>query len=114
MAKSPIEAEEQKSLAIYLDYKKFTWLHVPNENSFKLLPYGLKPGFPDVAIFDTVPTSPTARGVAIELKRQNPKDSKVRPEQIEWIDTLRKCGWYAKICYGAAEAVTWLEDELGF
>ena len=109
---NPTEFQEQKKLAEYLDMKGYCWCHVPNGGNrdvvtgAKMKKQGVKPGVPDVLIFD----SPDDRhnGVAIELKRQ--KGGQVRDSQVQWITELGKRNWYVKVCNGADEAINWLEN----
>jgi len=49
-------------------------------------------------------------GLWIEMKRVNERDRKRRPEQDEFIATLRAHGHYACYVYGAGEAIRILEE----
>jgi hypothetical protein len=71
---------------------------------------GLFAGAPDVLIF-TEPPLKKCRGVAIELKRIGGKGPS--PQQTEWLEGLRACGWDAFVSYGADEAISELK-KLGF
>ena len=57
--KCPTEEQEQIKLAEYLDWKGYCWCHVPNGGNrnvvtgAKLKKQGVKPGVPDVLIFDS-------------------------------------------------------------
>ena len=107
----PLEEDEQIKLAEYLDYNNYCWCHVPNGGArhpatgAKMKKQGVKPGVPDVLIFDHVGI---CNGVAIELKRQ--KGGKLRETQVEWLDKLDARGWYTTVCHGADEAIDWLES----
>lgn len=109
----PTEDHEQIQLAKYLDMLGLLWVHIPNEGKRKsisgahLKAKGLKPGAPDVLIFDSPKTG--QKGLAIELKRQ--KGGKLSPEQEQWFLNLHGAGWKAAICKGAYEAIK-LIDEL--
>jgi len=109
--KNPTEFEEQAKLAEYLDMQGYCWCHVPNggnrdaKTGAKMKKQGVKPGVPDVLIFDHVGI---CNGVAIELKRQ--KGGKLRETQVEWLDKLDARGWYTTVCRGADEAIDWLES----
>ena len=103
----PIEYDEQVKLAEYLDMKGYCWCHVPNGGNrnvvtgAKLKKQGVKPGVPDVLIFD----SP---GIAIELKRK--KGGRLRKSQKEWLRKLAARNWITNVCHGADEAIDWLEE----
>ena len=60
---------------------------------------GVKPGVPDLLL-------PIARagfiGLAIEMKR---KPNKPTDLQQAWLDNLMSHGWFAVVCYSAAEAI---------
>lgn len=109
------EYDEQVKLANYLDAKGYCWCHVPNGGNrnavtgAKLKRQGVKPGVPDVLIFET------KGGIAIELKRKSGKPSDVRDTQKEWLNALSNRGWQTKVAYGADEAIDYLEniEELG-
>lgn len=107
----PREEEEQAKLAEYLDWKGYCWCHVPNEGQHKVqyrvkqARLGVKKGFPDIIIFDA---PEPYKGIAIELKRV--KGGRVSKEQKEWLEKLENRGWLVKVCHGADEAITWLEE----
>ena len=107
------EYDEQVKLAEYLDTKGFLWCHVPNGGNrnpitgAKLKRQGVKPGVPDVLIFD-FPSYLKCNGVAIELKRQ--KGGKLRESQKEWLGKLKYRGWETRVCRGADEAIDFLEN----
>lgn len=108
--KAPSEDKEQQTLARWLDASGVLWCHVPNGGhrdvrvATKLRLHGVKPGVPDVLIFERVRAHPECIGVAIELKRSDSR-CKPTPEQVAWIDALWERGWYATVCHGAAEAI---------
>ena len=113
----PTEEQEQLALVQWLELHKIRYTHVPNEGKHKVQyrakqkRLGVKPGVPDILIFDRPPLSPENVGVAIELKRQ--KGGRVTPEQIAWLEDLKARGWAVAVCRGAMEAIRYLQ-ELGF
>ena len=128
----PTEEAEQRALALWLDWHKILWCHVPNGGerskavAGKLKAAGVKAGVPDVLVFDPprrcnrpgctdhVVACPLDRvGVAIELKRRKPAASRVSVEQDAWANDLSERGWIVAICYGADEAIALL-TELGY
>ena len=110
----PTEYEEQIKLAEYLDMKGYCWCHVPNGGNrnaiagAKLKRQGVKPGVPDVLIFDDPCNN--SNGIAIELKRSNGRLSDVRETQKEWLANLESEKWLTKIAFGADEAINFLEN----
>ena len=113
----PTEFEEQVKLAEYLDRQGYCWCHVPNggnrdaKTGAKMKKQGVKPGVPDVLIFDVPDTDNCHRGIAIELKRK--KGGKVRESQDEWLGKLSCRHWLIKVARGADEAINWLEQIFG-
>ncbi len=113
----PTEEQEQLALVQWLELHKIRYTHVPNEGKHKVQyrakqkRLGVKPGVPDILIFDRPPLYPENVGVAIELKRQ--KGGRVTPEQIAWLEDLKARGWAVAVCQGAMEAIRVLQ-ELGF
>lgn len=110
---NPTEYEEQCKLAEYLDMKGYLWCHVPNGGNRnpitgkKLKRQGVKPGVPDVLIFD-IPRY-NWNGIAIELKRSNGKPSDLRETQKEWLGELESRDWITRVAFGADDAIDWLE-----
>ena len=121
----PLEDEEAEALSSYLKAKGIWHTHVPNEIKAKPQYYakrkrmGVSKGFPDYCIL--VPT--VTQGICtvfIELKRQRKvlKNGKIgaspsatSEEQISWILELNKCeSTEAIICYGAEEAIEYVEE----
>jgi len=108
----PTEFEEQCKLAEYLDQKGYCWCHVPNGGNrdavtgAKMKKQGVKPGVPDVLIFD-VPDN-RHKGVAIELKRK--KGGQLQESQGKWLTKLKYNNWLTKVCHGADKAIDWLEQ----
>jgi len=116
--KSPTEYEEQVKLAEYLDMKGYLWCHVPNggnrdvRTGAKMKRQGVKPGVPDVLIFDDPTSEYTMNfsGIAIELKRSDGNPSDVRDAQKEWLEALEWRNWQTKVAFGADDAIEWLEN----
>ena len=77
----------------------------------KLKAQGVKPGVPDVLIFDSPPALPERRGVAIELKRR--KGGRATGYQQDWLTALAERGWFTAVCRGAGEAIEELK-QLGY
>ena len=104
------EAQEQKFLFQWagISRQKYPELellfHVPNggkrekREAASLKKEGVKAGVPDLIL-------PVARGghfgLYIELKVGRNKPSNL---QIEWIENLKKQGYFVKVCYGWIEA----------
>lgn len=113
----PTEEQEQLALVQWLELHEIKYTHVPNEGKHKVQyrakqkRMGVKPGVPDILIFDRPPLYPENVGVAIELKRQ--KGGRVTPEQTTWLEDLKTRGWAVAVCRGAMEAIRFLQ-ELGF
>lgn len=107
------ERDEQMRIAEYLDFKGLVWNHPPNEGQHKpqymhirrLL--GVKPGVPDVMIYDIPPLCPDARGCAIELKSTT-KTARLSAEQSLWLELLEQRKWITAVCYGHEAAIEWL------
>jgi hypothetical protein len=68
---------------------------------------GMKRGRPDFEIHTVPPLMPSARGVAIELKRQ--KGGTLTREQASKLMRLYGDGWAVKVARGSGEAIAWLE-----
>lgn len=121
---NPTEYREQAMLCDWLKAQGIVYCHVPNGGSrgriegAMLKRVGVKSGVPDVLIF-SVPAGgwtpsdalPLPRGVAVELKRR--RGGFASESQQAWIDSLRACGWEARVCYGVDDAIAWLRT-LGF
>lgn len=110
---APTEYEEQIKLAEYLDMKGYLWCHVPNggkrdaKTGSKMKRQGVKPGVPDVLIFD-IPRY-NWNGIAIELKRSNGRPSDVRETQKKWLGELESRDWIIRVAFGADDAIDFLE-----
>ncbi len=112
----PTEDTEQIRLAALLDKAGMLWCHVPNGGKrdqltgARLKRQGVKPGVPDVLIFDL---GSNGKPTALELKRQNGRYSQVRPNQKGWLQGLDDRGWNTIVGYGASDAISKLQ-ELGY
>jgi len=115
----PTENQEQRAVVKVLRDYQIPFIHVPNEGArnkrtgWNLKMLGMSAGFPDLAVFQSPPKFPNSKGLIIEMKRAKKSLSRVSPEQKKWLKTLEGCGWICCVCYGAAEALTKLE-ELGY
>ncbi len=128
-----LEDIEQARLAFWLDNRRLggeplLWAHVPNGGARhpavarQLRAAGVKPGVPDVLIFDSPPSTQVDVegsamqlqryvGVAIELKR--PKGGRASDKQQQWLKQLAVRGWLVMVAHGADEAIRALE-RLGY
>jgi hypothetical protein len=109
----PKESEEAKTLVAYLRVRGYTFFHAPSETgqtpearrrAIRMKQQGTVRGFPDYTIIAGTQL------VFIELKRAKRSLSKVSPEQREWLEKLATTGAQCAICYGAAEAIEFVES----
>lgn len=104
---TPLEEDEQRDFAEWLDCQGVLWAHIPNERKASLAVLsslarqGLKKGFPDNFI---AVARGKWHGLFIELKRVKKCLSVRSKEQREWIKRLNAAGYKALFCYGAEEA----------
>lgn len=121
--KAPSEEFEQHVLAAWLDSRRIDgwpllWAHIPNGGhksarmGARRKRMGARAGVPDVLIFDH-PRGYAFQGAAIELKRKDGKPSDVSASQTDWLEKLGRRGWLCRVCYGADDAIRWLEG-LGY
>ncbi len=97
------EADLQKAVATYLNFKGVLWFHCPNggtrnkKEAANLKRQGVKSGVPDVCILE-----PNHRfnGLFIELKVGSNKPS---DNQNKWLIQLRAKGYLAAVCYSFDE-----------
>lgn len=116
----PLEFDEQALLVQWLRVKKIRFASTPNENHMSKLntktaaiqgvrakKTGMQSGFPDITIFLD------HKILFIEMKRASKTLSTVSEKQQEWITAL-DCFTYASasVCYGAKEAVKFIEQNL--
>ncbi len=120
------EDQLQKAVASLLDASGLVWNHSPNEGlrtprqGAHAKAMGLKPGFPDVAIFDRVTVTGNCgmlgqewfHGLAIELKAPDAKGKRPKPtaSQMEWHRKLAACGWKVHVCYTIDEVLSVLSE----
>lgn len=122
---TPTEAQEQAALVQWLTLKG--WLFTATAQatpagrmtaagwkpSFGTLrknkALGVRKGFPDLAVI--VPCGNGYKNVAcfVEMKREDGVWSDVGPEQRKWIAALNACGCLAVPCFGAKDAIEFLE-----
>ena len=111
-----LEAAEQRILAQWLDFRRILWCHVPNGGARNVVTgaalkaMGVKPGVPDVLIFDPPPIVPESPGVCIEMKAGKGKPSAA---QLQWIGDLVDRNWLGYVCNGADDAIEKLK-RLGY
>ncbi len=103
------EADEQKAVVEWCEWKRIPVYHIPNEaqrsprTAAHLKKMGMRPGVPDLCI-------PVARGgkhgLYVEMKagRNKPSDS-----QLRWLSILEEQGYEATVCWGADEAIAAIE-----
>jgi hypothetical protein len=111
------EDDLQRAVAQYLDIHGWLWCHCPNggkrnaREAARLKGMGVKPGVPDVLIFETWcevrGSEPTVfefsgHGIAIELKSPKGRTTKT---QDAWLAGLRRRGWKTAVCRSIDEVV---------
>jgi len=103
------EYNESVILAAWLRLKGLKFAHIPNSTytsshaaKAKNKAMGVSPGVPDYLIL--LPE----RVVFVELKRRH--GGVVSPEQLEWGAALVRSGAFFRVCYGADEAVAFIES----
>ena len=112
------ESDDQKALAqildtLRIDGRPLLWMHPPNEGqrnpayAAELKRRGVKPGVPDVLIFDPPPKFPGYRGTAIELKRIG---GKATISQFKWLEHLEDRAWAVAVVRGIDEAMDYLRQ----
>lgn len=111
-----LEHKEQVIVAEWLDRAGILYCAVPNGGqrhpgvARKLSEEGVKPGVPDLLIFERPPHA-DARGVAVEMKQAD--GGRVSNAQAEWHAALIAQGWIVVVAHGAAEALKAL-NALGY
>jgi hypothetical protein len=110
---NPLEDTEQKTVIDWLKCNNILFsATVPDRRYCHRM--GYIPGVPDIMIYDRpaiVIDGMVYVGAAIEMKRR--KGGVVSPEQAKWISSLRDRGWACEICYGADQAIAFL-NSLGY
>lgn len=102
----PSETKDQITLAAYLDLIKYDnhplrYTAVPNggkrdkKTAAILKMMGVRPGVPDILIFDSPPKFQHLKGAAIELKRAD--GGTVSDEQKDWLEYFHGNGWGAMV-----------------
>ena len=112
MAYTKTEYLEHIEVASWLRVRGVRFHHSPNETYTtnmaalaKNKRMGVSRGFPDLLVV-------TPKGlVFIELKRT--RGGKLAPEQQAWLDALDAAGCPSVTCYGAKEAIEFLERYIG-
>ena len=108
------ESGEQEAIVEYCEWRRVPLVHIPNEGkrsaayAAQMKRMGLAKGFPDLFI----PVAASGfHGLFIELKR----DRKAKPTETQkaWIEYLNKAGYRASVCYGAAHAISEIENYIG-
>lgn len=113
----PTEDAEQQVVVQWLELHRLHFTHIPNggwrhvATARRLKSLGVKPGVPDLLVFERPPARPDAPGVAIEMKRS--RGGRVSEEQERWLAHLERQGWVVAVCHGADEAIELLQS-LGF
>lgn len=118
----PREEDEQRAVFEWAALSQGRWpelalmYHTPNEGQrapgqgARMRAGGLRRGVPDICL-------PVARGgyhgLYIELKRADPRVSRVSGEQRWWVDMLKRQGYEAAVCYGAQAAIEVIRGYLG-
>ena len=108
------ESEMQACTARLLDALGLLWFHPANERNCtpqrgtRLKRAGVKPGVPDIIIFDTILKEGILLqiGCAIELKYGKNRSTNA---QKKWLVALQENGWYADIAYNMADLIAILE-----
>ena len=107
MASYPTEAQEQRIVVEWCEWKHVPIFHIPNGGSRdprearNLKLQGVKAGVPD--LFVPVPNG-EYHGLFIEMKRE--KGGTVSDAQRKWLDYLGSQGYMAEVCHGATEAIS--------
>lgn len=102
----------QIAIANYLDSRKVLWCHPPNGGrrdrgtAIKLKRQGVKPGVPDVLIFE--PKS-IYHGLAIELKIPG---GIVSIHQATWLKALSDRKYKTSVCFSLDEAIDVINEYL--
>lgn len=108
----PSEDEEQQTFIMYLDMRpELKYTAIPNNTysphmsvKVKNKKMGLRPGLPDLLVL-----YPGKWVCFVEMKKI--KNSKTYDHQQEWIDAINTVpGIEAQICYGATEAIRFIEE----
>lgn len=122
--KVPLEDHECIKFAAWLAKRQIPATHIPNESrsskrdaairARKLKMMGVSRGVWDyeifVPIYDIDGELATYQQIKIEMKRQRGGGSTVSKEQKDWGKIYESAGIPCKICYGADEAIAFVEE----
>lgn len=102
------EGMHQWTVIRWLQERGISHLHPANEDKrgiltgFVLKLLGLRPGAPDILIFDPPPAYPGKVGFAIEMKSMKGKPT---APQLLFLEELRSRNWLTAVCYGQENAI---------
>ena len=105
------EAEEQRAVVEYCDWRRIPCFHIPNggkrssREAYNLKRQGVRPGVPDRCI--PVPSG-RYHGLFIEMKRA--EGGTVSDHQREWVSRLNGLGYLARVCHGADSAISLIDS----
>lgn len=116
---APSETKEQIALVGLLNQVKYNgqplrFAAIPNggfrnkKNAAILKRMGVRPGVPDILIFDSPPNYPMQKGAALEMKCLS--GGTVSPEQQDWLDYFNSNGWMAGVAKGLDGALALLRN----
>lgn len=113
VATMPTEADEQRDVVAWLEFKRHTFCAIPNsgQRSYRMANWlkqqGLRKGAPDLLLFGGPDNKPPR--VALEMKRE--RGGKLGPEQQEWLLRLSELGWVTYCAHGADDAIAFLQGQ---
>jgi hypothetical protein len=108
------EYHEHCIVAAWLDANKVFYCHPANgewrhpATARRLKRMGVKAGCPDFLIFKPPPNAPDKVGTAIELKAL---DGTLSETQRQFLATLNIYRWSFAVCFGARQAIEYLERQ---
>lgn len=114
----PSEDVEAEVLCRWMDIRGITYFHVPNEGNrrpsyaARMKKIGLRPGVPDYVVLSFPTRFEAAMSVPVFLELKS-KRGVLSRHQKQWLEWLTENEYTAKCCYGADEAIAWLES-LGY
>ena len=106
----PSELSDQIFVVKELRKAGIAFAAVPNggrrdrREAARLKASGVRPGVPDILIFDNPPKRPESHSAALEMKREGSTPSAVSAPQREWLQRLEGCGWATVVGNGAQDA----------
>ncbi len=116
---SPLERDEMRIVAHWLNAQGALWLHPPNEGKRPLWVGArmkadglLQPGAPDIIVLERYVMAPSTLGfgLAVELKRvgaRGPSDA-----QFNWLHSMGQRGMLTTVAYGADQAIDFLQRHM--